>query len=147
MPAPAGRTRDRTLRVAAAGLLALLAASTAGGACRFTTGGGPLNFGRLDPAEGGEVQASVQLTVSDCPARDLAHLSVDVDGQPLGALPRQRRLQRAGGPAIPYVLSRQLGEVTPRGRSFVLHAVIPAGAYSRAQAGAYEDQLTVCVTP
>ncbi len=146
MPAPAERSRGRALRAAGAGLLALLAASSAG-ACRFTAGGGTLNFGRRDPAEGGEVQASVQLTVSDCPARELAHLSVDVDSQPLGAVPRQRQLQRAGGPAIPYVLSRQLGGVTPRGRSFILHAVIPAGAYSRARAGAYEDQLTVCVTP
>lgn len=134
------------LRATCAGLLALLAASPAW-ACRFTAGGGTLNFGRLDPAEGSEAHASVQLTVSDCPQRELGLLSVDVDSRPLGSGPQQRKLKRAGAPGIPYGLSRQLGEVTPRGRSLTLHAVIPAGSYSRIRAGGYEDQFTLCVTP
>ncbi len=130
-------------------LLALAAASAAAPAwaCRFSTGGSALNFGRLDPADGAEVRASVSFTVSDCTSRDLGQLQVAADEQVLGAGSVQRRLQRAGSPAIAYALSRSLGDIVGRSRTLVVQAAIPAGAYSRARAGAYQDSITLCLTP
>ncbi|MFD0668682.1 hypothetical protein ACT80S_13260 [Ramlibacter sp. MAHUQ-53] len=146
MPAPATHRRRAARRAAAAGLLALLAAAPAW-ACRFTAGGQALNLGTLRPSEGSEVRASVHFTASDCSDRELAQLHVAADNQVLGNGAVTRHLKQPDGPSIAYTLSRSLGPVVNRTRTLSLHAVLPAGSYSRARAGRYEDSLVVCLTP
>jgi spore coat protein U-like protein len=133
----------------AAGSVNLTVQASVIGTCKFTTGDPTLDFGALDPAAGGNVNASTAKTFW-CTKGVTTDAIAAGNGANWSGSSRQM-LDAVSGDLIPYSLTLtkdanlNTGPATPR--TLTIAGSILGADYTGKSAGSYSDTVVLTITP